>query len=326
MPGNVIVVVEHAGGKAAESTFEMLGRGRALADALGVQCSAVVAGKDVKPVAEACGVADSVLCVEHEALAAFNPEAHARALAATLKEREPRVVLVSGTSKGMDLAPEIAAALGIPLVTNVGAIESDGGALVVTSQVYGGKVSIEAEVEGGRAVLSVLAGAFAAEKGRSEKPATLEAVTPGADLGSLRTSFRKLLEPEAADVDITKEEVLVSVGRGIQDQTNIELVQELADAIGCPLSASRPIVDLGWLPKSRQVGKSGVTVKPKVYIAIGISGAPEHIQGMKDAATIIAVNSDAKAPIFDVAHYGITADLFDVVPALTEKIKEAKGA
>ena len=324
MPGNVYVVIEHLGGKPMEVSFEMLGKGRELADRLGVKCCAVILGKGVAPIAEACGAADSVLCVEHDALADFNPEAHAKALAAVFGAREPRIVLVSNTSKGMDLAPDLGLALGVPVVTNAGAVVIEDGKTVATSQLYGGKISVETEVDGG-AVLSVLTGAFPADRGRSDKPATVEQAQDSIDLTSLRTRFKRLIQPEAADVDITKEDVLVSVGRGIQSKDNLEIVQELADAIGCPLSASRPIVDMGWMSKSRQVGKSGVTVKPKIYIAIGISGAPEHIQGMKDATTIVAINSDPKAPIFDVAHYGVTADLFDVVPALTEKVKELRG-
>jgi electron transfer flavoprotein alpha subunit len=324
MAGNVCVVIEHVGGKPSDVSFEMLGKGREVADALGVKCCAVVLGKGVGPIAEACGVADSALCVEHDALANFNPEAHAKALATILQAREPRVILVSNTSKGMDLAPELGLALGVAVATNVGALAVENGKLVATSQVYGGKIQVEGEIEG-RAVLSVLAGAFPADRGRGDRPAALEQAEDPLDLASLRTTFKRLVEPEAADVDITKEEVLVSVGRGIQDKDSIEIVRELADAIGCPLSASRPVVDMGWMPKSRQVGKSGVTVKPKLYIAIGISGAPEHVQGMKDASTIVAINSDPKAPIFDVAHYGVTADLFDVVPALTEKIQQLKG-
>src|SRR5882724_4722659 len=322
MPGNVCVVIEHAGGKPAEVSFELLGKGRELADTFGVDCCAVVLGKNVASIAEACGAASSALCVEHDALADFNPEAHAKALAAIFQLREPRIVLVSNSSKGMDLAPALA--LGMPVVTNVGAATIEGEKIVTTSQLYGGKISVESEVEG-RAVLCMLAGAFPADRGRSDKPAPVKQAEDALDLGGLRTTFKRLIQPEAADVDITKEEVLVSVGRGIQDKDSIEIVQELADAIGCPLSASRPIVDMGWMPKSRQVGKSGVSVKPKIYIAIGISGAPEHVQGMKDAATIVAINSDPKAPIFDIAHYGVTADLFDVVPALTEKVKELKG-
>jgi electron transfer flavoprotein alpha subunit len=138
-------------------------------------------------------------------------------------------------------------------------------------------------------------------------------------MGGVR--FKQLIEPEVADVDITKQDILVSVGRGIQSADNLELVEELARALGGALASSRPIVDNHWLPKSRQVGKSGSTVKPKLYFAVGISGAPEHLEGMRDAGLIIAINTDPKAPIFNVAHYGITADLFDVVPALTEKIK-----
>lgn len=325
MPGNVCVVIEHLAGKAAEVSFEMLGKGRELADQLGVKCCAVIAGNEVKPVAEACGVADSALCVEHDRLGDFSPDAHGKALGTIFKERQPKLVLVASTSKGMDLAPDLSIALGAPLLTNVGEIRIEDGKLVVVSQLYGGKVWAEVEVEAERVVLSVLAGAFPADKGKSDKPATVKQAEDALDLASDRTVFKRLIEPEAADVDITKEDVLVSVGRGIQDKENLSIVEELAEAIGCPISASRPIVDMGWLPKARQVGKSGVTVKPKVYIAIGISGAPEHVQGMKDAGTIIAINSDPKAPIFDFAHYGVTGDLFDVVPALTEKIKEAKG-
>lgn len=325
MAGDVYVVAEHLNGKLAEVSLEMLGEGRELAAALGGKLHAIVLGKDAKAVAEECGSADAVLYVDHETLAGFNPDTHARALAAILKERSPAVVIVSNSSKGMDLAPDVALALDMPVVTNVGAIAVEGSTIVTTSQLYGGKISAEAEVAGGRAVLSVLAGAFPADKGRSDKPPTVETLAAPGDLDGARITFKRLIEPEAADVDITKEDVLVSVGRGIQDKDNLGIIQELADAIGCPLSASRPIVDMGWMPKSRQVGKSGVTVKPKIYIAIGISGAPEHIQGMKDAGTIVAINSDRKAPIFDVAHYGVTADLFDVVPALTEKLKEMKG-
>jgi electron transfer flavoprotein alpha subunit len=141
---------------------------------------------------------------------------------------------------------------------------------------------------------------------------------PGLD--DLRTTFLRMIAPEAGDVDITAADVLVSVGRGIGSQDNLELVQELADALGAPLASSRPITDQGWLPKTRQVGKSGLKVKPRVYLAFGISGAPEHLEGMRDAELIIACNTDEQAPIFDIAHYGSTVDLFDLVPALAEKL------
>ena len=171
---------------------------------------------------------------------------------------------------------------------------------------------------GGRAVLTVIPGSVSGDAGRGQAGA-VESVAAAASPG--RMTFRTMIRPEAGGVDITKEEILVSVGRGIENQENIELVEELATAIGGTISASRPIIDSGWLPKVRQVGKSGLTVKPKLYLAIGISGTPAHIQGMKDAELIVAVNTDANAPIFDVADYGICGDLFDVVPALTECAK-----
>lgn len=324
MSQDVFVVVEHLKGAPSEVSFEMIGKGKELASALGGECVAVVLGKDAGGIASACGGADRALLLEHDTLAEFNPEAHAKALRALLAERKPRMTLVSSSSKGMDLAADVALGLGVPVATNVGGIAVEDGTVVVTSQLYGGKLWAEAEVSGETCVLSVLAGGFPADAGRGGGAPNVETVAPEG-LDGLRTTFEALVTPEAADVDITKEDVLVSVGRGIESADNLEIVKELADAIGCPLSASRPVVDAGWLPKSRQVGKSGVSVKPKIYIAIGISGAPEHIQGMKDASTIVAINTDPNAPIFDVAHYGVTADLFDVVPALAEKIQAAKG-
>ena len=145
-------------------------------------------------------------------------------------------------------------------------------------------------------------------------------VAPPAGLDQLRMSLVQVTEPQGGDVDITTADMLVSVGRGIESQDNLELLQELGDVLGVPLSASRPVVDAGWLPKTRQVGKSGLKVKPKAYLAFGISGAPEHLEGMRGADLIIACNTDPAAPIFDVAHYGTTVDLFDLVPALTEKL------
>jgi electron transfer flavoprotein alpha subunit len=148
------------------------------------------------------------------------------------------------------------------------------------------------------------------------------ALPPPAGLGDVRMSLQQVFEPEAGDVDITTADLLVSVGRGIGSEDSLELVTELADALGAPLSASRPVTDSGWLPKTRQVGKSGLKVKPRAYLAFGISGAPEHLEGMRGAELIIACNTDPKAPIFDVAHYGTTEDLFDLVPELTEKLAQ----
>jgi electron transfer flavoprotein alpha subunit len=164
----------------------------------------------------------------------------------------------------------------------------------------------------------MLAGAGSADDGRSGGAGEVETIDAAAS--DLAVSFIGLFEPEAGDVDITSEDILVAIGRGIESEDNIEEAQELADALGAALAASRPIIDQGWLPKDRQVGKSGLTVKPKVYLTLGISGAPEHLEGMRDSATIIAINSDPQAPIFGIAHYGWVGDLFDFIPELTDRL------
>jgi len=178
-------------------------------------------------------------------------------------------------------------------------------------------------VQGEPVILGLLPGARAAEKGRSDQKPQIEDVQVTLP-DTLRVQFKKYLEPEAGDVDITKQDVLVSVGRGIQTQDNIALAEELAQALGGAVSGSRPVIDQGWLPLSRQVGKSGAAVKPKLYLALGISGAPEHVEGMRGAEVIIAINTDAHAPIFNVAHYGVVGDLFDIVPPLTEEINKRR--
>jgi len=259
--------------------------------------------------------------MEHPALAAYTPEAYEKALLHLLEERQPRLVLIPNTTLGMDVGAGLSAAWQAPLVAYVVDLQSEDGTLVATSQVYGGKLVAESAVEGDRAICTVIAGSFPVEAGRAGAGASIEAVAPPAALDSLATSFVELREPEAGDVDISAADLLVSVGRGIGNGDDVELVQELADALGAAVSASRPVTDKGWLPKTRQVGKSGVKVKPRLYLSLGISGAPEHLEGMRDAELIIACNTDPQAPIFDVAHYGTTADLFDLVPALTEKLK-----
>jgi electron transfer flavoprotein alpha subunit len=318
MSNDILILAEHLNGKLADITFEMAGKGKQLAAAFGGKATAVLLGSGAKALAESIG-ADAVLYVDDPALAEFNPEAYGRVLAALVKERSPRLVMLGNTSMGMDLGAALSVTTGLPLIAYVNGLAADGGTLVATSQIYGGKIQAEAAPDGEACLVSCLAGAFPADAGRGSAP--VEQIASPVPLGDLKVKFVKLIQPEGGDVDITQQPILVSIGRGIGGQENIELAQELADALGCAVSASRPITDAGWLPKTRQVGKSGLTVKPKVYLALGISGAPEHLEGMRGAETIIAVNTDAKAPIFDVAHYGATCDMLDLLPALTEKVK-----
>jgi electron transfer flavoprotein alpha subunit len=318
MANDIFILSEHLNGKLADITFEMAGKAKELAAAFGGKAVAVLLGSGAKSLAETIG-ADSALYVDDPALAEFNPEAYSRVLAALIKERGPRVVIMGNTSVGMDLGAGLSVTTGRPLIAYVNGLAADGGTLVATSQIYGGKIQAEAVPDGEACLVSCLAGAFPADAGRGSAP--VEQIASPVSLDDLKVKFVKLIQPEGGDVDITQQPILVSIGRGIGGQENIELAQELAEALGTAVSASRPITDAGWLPKTRQVGKSGLTVKPKVYLAFGISGAPEHLEGMRGAETIIAVNTDPKAPIFDVAHYGATCDMLDLLPALTEKVK-----
>jgi electron transfer flavoprotein alpha subunit len=313
---DVLVYIEHLNGKIADVSFELLGKGRELADALGGKLDAVVLGGACRDLAAQLGKADRVVCVG--GLGEFNPSAYKNALADVMANRAPRVTLIPYTSMGMELASSVSAAMDLALVSFVNNVAVEDGQIIATASVFGGKMFAEVECDGA-VILAALAGSFSADAGKGAGAPQVEELQAAADGAGI--AFKQMIQPEAADVDITKQEILVSVGRGIQSADNLELVEELANALGGAVSSSRPIVDNGWLPKARQVGKSGVTVKPKLYLAVGISGAPEHIEGMKDAGTIIAINTDPHAPIFDVADYGITADLFDVVPALTERIK-----
>ncbi len=321
MANDILVLADHLGGQLSDPTLELVGKAKELAGATGGQ--AVVALLGAPDLAGQITGADAVLTMDHPALADYTPEAWEKALVHIVNERQPRLVMIANTTIGMDVGAGLSAAWGAPLVAYAVGLEVDGSDVVATAQVYGGKLLAEVALNGDRGVCTVVAGSFAAPDGSGAagggSPAA-EAMSPPAGLDDLKTSFLTMVEPEGGDVDITAAELLVSVGRGIGSQDNLEEVQELADALGAPLSASRPITDAGWLPKTRQVGKSGLKVKPKVYLTFGISGAPEHLEGMRDAELIIACNTDGAAPIFDVAHYGTTIDLFDLVPALNDKV------
>lgn len=317
MSQDIFVVAEHFKGELSDVTFELLGKARTLAPGGEVLC--VLIGADLEPAIGQLGAADRVLYAEHEQLAHFNPEHYTAVLAQIVDRYKPRLTLIPNTSMGMDLAAALSVRQNLPLVAYAFDVAFENGSVVATSQLYGGKISAESILEGDSVIVSVLAGSFSADAGKADGSPAVEKITPELETGRVR--FLELIKPEAGDVDITQQEVLVSVGRGIQSQDNLEMVEELANALGGAISASRPIVDNKWLPKTRQVGKSGLKVKPRLYLALGISGAPEHIEGMKDAELIIAVNTDETAPIFEYAHYGTTEDLFDLVPALVKRLK-----
>lgn len=317
MSNDVFVITEHLNGKIADISYEMAGKAKELAATLGGKAIAVVLGSGMSAQAGTFGC-DSVLSVDNPALANYNPEAWGKVVEALVAQRAPRLTLFGSTSMGMDMAAWLSARTGQACAAYVKNLTAENGKLVTTCQVYAGKALAEAVLSGDQAIALILAGSFPAQAGRGSAP--VEQISSPVELGGLRTQFVEWIMPEAGDVDITAQDKLVSIGRGIGSKDDIGIAEELAEALGAVVAASRPITDAGWLPKTRQVGKSGVAVKPKLYLALGISGAPEHIEGMKDAELIIAVNTDPNAPIFDYAHYGTTCDLFEVVEAMLDSL------
>jgi electron transfer flavoprotein alpha subunit len=313
MSNDILIITEHIDGKFSDISFEMVGKAKELAGALGGQAVAIVMGSGMDANVFA---SDATIYVDDANLAQFNPEAQGKVIEALVKEKSPRLVMFGWTATGMDLAAWLSARLGKPCAAYVKNISADGGAITANCQIYGGKMIAEVSLEGDMAIVAMLAGTSPAEAGQGSTAAT-QIASPVA-LDGLKTKFVEAIKPAAGDVDITAQTKLVSIGRGIGGKENVELAEELAKALGATVSASRPVIDAGWLPRTRQVGKSGLKVKPKLYLMLGISGAPEHLEGMSGAELIVAINTDKKAPIFNVAHYGANADLFEVAEAMLE--------
>ncbi|MBM3695205.1 MAG: electron transfer flavoprotein subunit alpha/FixB family protein [Actinobacteria bacterium] len=324
MAGNVWIVAESWKGSISDATYEALALGRELADGLGVRLEAVLLGHGARAAAASLGRADGVLYVDHPALADGVGEETSRALAALAAARGPGLILVPTTNVSWDLLGLLPARLEAPLVNFCREAVVSGGGVEFTSLLYGGKMAATVGAGAGPVVVAVLPGVRPAEAGKGgAAPAVEEVVADFVVGGGVR--WLEYEEPEAGDVDITQQDFLVAVGRGISNEANVEVAEELAAALGGAVCGSRPVIDQGWLPLVRQVGKSGATVKPRFYVAAGISGAPEHTEGMKDAELIVAVNMDPSAPIFSVAHYGIVEDATDVLEALAEAVRKRKG-
>jgi electron transfer flavoprotein alpha subunit len=300
-------------------TLELLAAARSLAAATGGQVMAAVLSADGARHAAALGAADRIVLVDDPALAAYSPEPFVAAVQEVVAAGQPGIVLIGATSIGWDLAPLLAARLNLPLVTGCNAIQMEGKNVRVTASFCGGKMTAEVRLPALPAIIMVLPGSFRADGAAGKAVVQQHKLAAPLPYGAVR--FEKWILPEGGDLDITQQETLVAVGRGIQQKENLEVAEELAQALGGALCASRPVIDQGWLPPTRQVGKSGMTVKPRCFLALGISGAPEHVEGMKDSELIVAVNTDPKAPIFDVAHYGVVADVMDLAPALTSALK-----
>ncbi len=324
MAGQIFAYIIHKSAKADDTALELVTAAGKIYPDTSITAIVTGSGSDLEVVCTQ--VAQSykeVWKFENEALAYPNAEAIRKLLASVLPD--DAILLVPHDTFGMDLGPGLSIKMDSVFAADIVGFEGlEGNTLKAVRQEYSGQVSthVSLDISAG-AVINVRPGAFQPDESRSAGGQVVDKSTEIPDLGCGRR-FLEVVAAEVGDVDITKEDVLVSVGRGIEDQDNIEIAEELAEAMGAVVSCSRPIVDAKWLEKSRQVGTSGQTVKPKVYLALGISGSFQHLGGLKGNPYIVAVNKNPKAPIFQVADVGIVEDLLDFVPVLTEKIRESK--
>lgn len=321
----ILVFIEHKNCVLNKTSLEAIAAAQAIGNDLGLKASAVIAcDKDCSLAQEIAQYdLEKVIVAKNEKLGTYTPDGYADAWEQVIKATNPKYIVMSHTYQVRDFAPKVAARLGREVVGDVIRYKAENGKLVLTRRIFLGKLDADVTV-GGDAPYFVTfqSGAFRGDTA-SKGSAAIE--TMDVTVGDIRMTPEEPFQEAKASVDLTKSEIIVAIGRGIKSQENIAIAQQLADALGADLAASRPICDSEWLPIDRQIGSSGQTVAPKVYIALGISGAIQHIVGMKNAGTIVAVNKDSEAPIFDIADYGIVGDLFEAVPVMIEEVKKAKG-
>ena len=328
MADTILVIAEQREGKLNRVSFETIAAAQAIASETGWTVKAAVFGNGVSGIAQeiAGKKVGKVYDLESPKLAKYEPDGTVSALKSFIQEKQPRLVLMPHTYQVRDFAPQLTTALGRTLISDVIGFRKDGDRLVFTRQMFQGKFAADVSFNCDPPHFATFqAGAFRgdkAEAGASAAPVETVNVEINA---TIRNQPEEPFKEAKQAVDLTQAEVIVSVGRGIKEQKNIELAKALAEALGGEIAASRPICDAGWLPMDRQIGSSGQTVAPKLYLAVGISGAIQHIVGMKGSRSIIAINKDAEAPIFEIADFGVVGNLFDILPALTEEVKKAKA-
>jgi electron transfer flavoprotein alpha subunit len=309
--------------------METLTAAQAISTETGWSLEAAVVGNGIEPLAEEIATVKlaKVYAIESAQLERYTADAYVAALREVVSSKQPRLVLMPHTYQVRDFAPKLAATLGSTLIGDCIGYRKSGEQLVFTRQMFQGKFAADVSFSCDPPHFATFqAGSYRGDKveiGASRAP--VEKIAAPVDAAAIRVKPLEIFKEAKQAVDLTQAEIIVSVGRGIKEQKNIELAKALADALGGEIAASRPICDSGWLPMDRQIGSSGQTVAPKLYVALGISGAIQHIVGMKGARSIIAINKDAEAPIFEIADYGVVGNLFDIVPALTEEVKKAKA-
>ncbi len=314
----VLAFIETRNGVIQPISLEILGAARQLANAAGAKVDALLLGGDVAKLAPTLSAADTIVSVSHPALERYLPEAALAVLVEVVNARRPLAVFFAYDAIGLDLASCLALRANLPNIAYVSEFSVREGLVEAKSQAHGGKVLVKSRAPL-PAVLTITPGAFP-EAEAAGSPEIVD-FAPPARLDALRTHFISEAEPDLTGFDLATAEKIVCVGRGVKDREAIEAARQMAAALGAEIAGSRPIIDNGWLPKERQVGKSGRKVKPKLYLALGVSGAPEHLEGMSGAELIVAINTDDKAPIFGTAHYGATCDAIELIPALSDRLK-----
>jgi electron transfer flavoprotein alpha subunit len=322
----ILVIAEQRDGRLNRATWETIAGAQQLAGIANLPIAVLVAGGSVSTVASELAAAQvkEVATVEHAALEPYTPDGFTAALQDAIAQLAPSYVLLPHTYQTRDFAPKLAARLDRALVTDVTAVKPAGGGAAFVRPMFQGKLTADVVPQGPPPhFVTFQIGAYRVDQAaRGASPAPVRALTVKLDASAIREKPEAPFQQAKQAVDLSQAERIVSVGRGIKEQANIAVAEKLAQALGAEIAASRPICDAGWLPMERQVGSSGQTVAPKLYLALGISGAIQHLVGMKGSSTVVAINKDPDAPIFEIADYGIVGDLFEIVPAIIEAVKQ----
>jgi electron transfer flavoprotein alpha subunit len=324
MATDILIFIEHKAGALNKTSLEAIAAAQKLAGDTGAKASAVVLGAPSLATEIAQYDLEKVISAENEKLNDYTPDAYADGLEKVIRATNPAYVIMSHTYLARDFAPKVAARFDKGLIGDCIRMNVESGKATFTRRIFLGKLDADVVADGQPPTfVTFQSGAFRGDQARKGSGATIEQMP--VDVGDVRMKPEAPFQEAKQAVDLSKADVIVAVGRGIKSKDNLALAEKLAEALGGDLAASRPICDAEWLPIDRQIGSSGQTVAPKLYIAIGISGAIQHLVGMKNSQTIVAINKDPEAPIFDIADYGIVGDLFEAVPVLTEEIKKMKA-
>ena len=326
MANGILVFIEHRDGVLNKTSLEAIAAAQGLASQLQQQVTAVIPGANVDALANDIAAYDlaKVVKVTNSKLAEYTPDGYSDAMESVVRQLDPQLVVMPHTYLVRDFAPKLAARFKKSLISDCIRAQVSGTAITFTRRIFLGKLDADVVSDGEPPVFATFqSGAYRPDQAKKGSGAPVEAME--VEVGEVRMTPEAPFQEVKAAVDLSKADIIVAVGRGIKSKDNLALAEKLAEVLGADLAASRPICDAEWLPIDRQIGSSGQTVAPKLYVALGISGAIQHLVGMKNSGTIVAINKDAEAPIFDIADYGIVGDLFEAVPVLTEEIRKIKA-